>query len=154
MKGDPKVLEALQSVLTSELAAINQYFIHAEMCEDRGLAKLAKAMKMDSIQEMKHAEVSIERMLFLEGMPDMTKPMSISIGHTIPEMFKNDLALEYEAVAHLNKIIAVASEAGDNGTRDIFLTILKDEEEHVEWLETQLNLIEQMGLQNYLSLQS
>lgn len=154
MKGDPAVLEALQSVLTSELTAINQYFIHAEMCEDWGFEKLAKAIKVDSIQEMKHAEKAIERMLFLEGAPDMTKPMMINVGHSVPEMFQNDLKLEYEAVAHLNKIIAVANEAGDNGTRDLFLTILKDEEEHVDWIETQLSQIQQIGLQNYLALQS
>lgn len=154
MKGNEKVIEALQSVLTAELTAINQYFIHAEMCENWGMKKLAGLIKQDSIQEMKHAEVSIERMLFLESSPDMTKPMQINVGQALPEMFKSDLALEYEAVANLNKLIAVATTAADNGTRDLFLTILKDEEEHVDWLETQLSMIEQMGLQNYIALQT
>ncbi len=152
MKGNKKVIEGLQNVLTAELTAINQYFIHAEMCDDWGLTKLAQLIKADSIQEMKHAEVSIERILFLQGTPDMTKYMKINVGKSVPEMFKNDLELEYEAVANLNKLIAVATEAGDNGTRDIFLTILKDEEEHVDFLETQLSLIEQLGLQNYLAM--
>ena len=154
MKGDPQVIEALQNVLTAELKAINQYFLHAEMCENWGLAKLAKHMKMDSIEEMKHAEKCMERILYLDGAPNMTKDMAINIGATVPEMFKHDLQLEYEAVAHLNNIIAVAAKAGDNGTRDMFLVILKDEEEHVEFIETQISLLEQIGLQNYLASQA
>ena len=154
MKGNSKVIEALQDVLSAELTAINQYFIHAEMYENWGLVKLSAKTKQDSIQEMKHAEMSIERMLYLEGEPNMSKYMKINVGTNITDMFKNDLELEYNAVAHLNKIIAVATEAGDNGTRDLFLQILKDEEEHVDYLETQLTLIEQLGLQNFLSLQA
>jgi bacterioferritin len=154
MNGDPQVIDAIQNVLTAELKAINQYFLHAEMCENWGLAKLAMHMKKDSIEEMKHAEKCMERMLFLDGSPNMTKDMVIAIGGSVPDMFKNDLQLEYEAVAHLNKIIDVAAKAGDNGTRDLFLAILKDEEEHVEFIETQLSLLEQVGLQNYLASQA
>jgi len=154
MKGNGKVIEALQDVLTSELTAINQYFIHAEMCADWGFAKLAAAMKQDSIEEMKHAELSIERILYLQGAPNMSKYMTINIGSSVEDMFKNDLKLEYDAVAHLNKTITVAMEADDNGTRDLFMQILKDEEMHVDWIETQLNLIERLGSQNYLAQQS
>jgi len=151
MKGHDAVIEALQNVLTAELTAINEYFVHAEMCEDWGYERLGKKIKMDSIEEMKHAEKVIERMLFLDAKPNMTKPLNVKIGDTLPEMFKNDLALEYEAVAHLNKIIQVAAEHGDNGTRELFEQILKDEEGHVDWLESQLTMIEQMGLANYLT---
>ncbi len=151
MKGNPDVIKALQQVLESEMTAINQYFLHAEMCEDWGLAALSQHIKQDSIDEMKHAEIAIERMLYLEGLPNMSPRLELNIGGTVEEMFKYDLALEYKAVENLNKHITRAAEVGDNGTRDIFLGILKDEERHVEWLETQLALIEQIGIQNYLA---
>ncbi|MBI5645549.1 MAG: bacterioferritin [Ignavibacteriae bacterium] len=154
MKGNEKVIDAIQNVLTAELIAINQYFLHAEMYESWGLEKLSKQTKIDSIEEMKHAEKCMERMLYFEGMPNMTKDMRINVGGTVPEMLAHDLQLEYDAVAHLNKVISVAAEAGDNGTRDMFLLILKDEEDHVDFLETQLSLIEQIGLQNYLAAQA
>lgn len=154
MKGNDAVIEALQNVLTAELSAINEYIVHSEMFEDWGYSRLAAQVKKDAIEEMKHAESAIERILFLEGKPNVAKPLNVNIGDTIPEMFRNDLQLEYNAVAHLNKCIKVAVEAGDNGSRELFEKILKDEEEHVDWLETQLNMIEQMGLGNYLTAMS
>jgi bacterioferritin len=153
MKGNAKVLAALQDVLSAELTAIHQYFIHAELCDNWGFTKLAQSIKMDSITEMRHAEVTIERMLFLEGMPNLTTPMTIAVGQNIPEVFRNDLALEHHAVEHYNRVMKLAAEEGDNGTRDMMQLLLKDEEGHVDFLETQLELINQLGLQNYLVLQ-
>ncbi|MAT39174.1 MAG: bacterioferritin [Ectothiorhodospiraceae bacterium] len=154
MKGSEAVIEALQNALTAELTAINQYFVHAEMFEDWGYTRIGNKIKMDSIDEMKHAEVLIERMLYFEAKPNVTKPLSVKIGDKPEEMLKNDLALEYEAVAHLNKCIKLATEEGDNGSRDLFLKLLNDEEGHVDWLEAQLDQIEQMGIQNYLLAQA
>jgi bacterioferritin len=153
MKGNKKVLTSLQEVLTAEVTAINQYFVHAEMYANMGLTQLAATVKADSIQEMRHAEMAIERMLFLEGMPNMSTSININVGKTVPEMMKNDLALEIEAVAKYNAIMKIAVEANDNGTRDMMLMLLKEEEQHVDWLETQLSLIDQVGLQNYLNSQ-
>ena len=154
MKGNQKVIDALQEVLTAELTAIHQYFIHAEMCENCGFSRLAATIKQDSIVEMRHAESAIERMLFLDGAPNLSTPMKINVGQNIPDMFKNDLALEHHAVTHYNIVMNLAAELGDNGTRDLVLMFLKDEEGHVDFLETQLAMIDQMGLQNYLLLQS
>jgi bacterioferritin len=154
MKGNQKVIDALQDVLSAELTAIHQYFIHAEMCENWGFAKLGGTIKLDSITEMRHAEATIERMLFLDGTPNLSQPMKINVGQTIPEMFKNDLALEQHAVQHYNTVMNLAAELGDNGTRDLVLMFLKDEEGHVDFLETQLSMIDHLGLQNYLLLQS
>jgi bacterioferritin len=154
MKGNDAVIEALQNVLTAELSAINEYIVHSEMFDDWGYDRLAAMVKKDAIEEMGHAEKAIERMLFLEAKPNVAKPLNVNIGDTIPEMFKNDLNLEYNAVAHLNKCIQVAVEADDNGSRELFESILKDEEEHVDWIETQLSMIEQMGLANYLTAMS
>lgn len=154
MKGNQKIIDALQEVLTAELTAIHQYFIHAEMCENWGFGKLAATIKMDSITEMRHAEAAIERMLFLDGTPNLSNPMKINVGQSIPEMFQNDLALEQRAVVHYNTVMNLAAELGDNGTRDLVLAFLKDEEGHVDFLEMQLSMIEQLGLQNYLLLQS
>jgi bacterioferritin len=151
MKGNDAVIEALQNALTAELSAINEYFVHAEMFEDWGYTRLATKIKKDSIEEMKHAESLIERILFLEGKPNVTKPLNVNIGDTVVEMFKYDLQLEYDAVAHLNKCVQVATEQSDNGSRELFEQILADEEEHVDWIETQLTMIEQMGLANYLT---
>jgi bacterioferritin len=153
MKGNKKVLTSLQEVLTAEVTAINQYFVHAEMYANMGLTQLAATVKADSIQEMRHAEMAIERMLFLEGMPNMSTSININVGKTVQEMMKNDLALEIEAVAKYNAIMKIAVEANDNGTRDMMLMLLKEEEQHVDWLETQLSLIDQVGLQNYLNSQ-
>ena len=153
MKGDPKVIEVLNEVLTAELTAINQYFVHAEMCENWGYERLLKIIRKESIDEMKHAEKLIERILFLEGIPNVQRLWKINIGENVPEIFKADYALELEALPRLNQGIEICREAGDNNSRHLLEHILEDEEEHVDWLEAQLSLIEQVGVQNYLSEQ-
>ncbi len=153
MKGDPKVIEILNEVLTAELTAINQYFVHAEMCENWGYDRLLHAIRKESIEEMKHAEKLIERVLFLEGIPNVQRLWNIRIGENVLEIFKSDLALELEALPRLNEGIETCRELGDNNSRHLLEEILEDEEEHVDWLEAQLSLIEQVGLQNYLAEQ-
>jgi bacterioferritin len=153
MKGDPKVLEYLQEVLTAELTAINQYFLHAEMLENWGYERLAKITRKESIEEMQHAEALLHRMLYLDGTPNMARLFDLHIGQNVKQMFQNDLELEYKAVPRLNKAINAAVEAGDNGSRDLFESILKDEEHHVDFLEAQLHMIEEMGYENYLAQQ-
>ncbi|HVE70156.1 MAG TPA: bacterioferritin [Thermoanaerobaculia bacterium] len=153
MKGDPKVIEILNEVLTAELTAINQYFVHAEMCENWGYDRLLHVIRKESIEEMKHAEALIERVLFLEGIPNVQRLWNIRIGENVLEIFKADLALELEALPRLNEGIETCRELGDNNSRHLLEEILEDEEEHVDWLEAQLSLIEQVGLQNYLSEQ-
>lgn len=153
MKGNEKVLEALNARLAEELTAINQYIVHAEECEDWGYEKLAQAIKARAIQEMKHAEALIERILFLEGKPLVTKLNPINIGEEVPQFHRFDLAAEYEAVKAYNETIKLAAEQGDNATKVMLEGILKDEEAHVDWLEAQLDQIEQMGLENYLAQQ-
>ena len=153
MKGDPKVLAYLQEVLKAELTAINQYFLHAEMLQNWGYKRLYKYTRKESIEEMVHAEKVLERMLFLDGAPNMSELFGLRIGQNVKDQFKNDLALEMEALPRLNKAIAVATEVGDNGSRELFEEILVDEEEHVDWLEAQLQMIEEMGIQNYLAMQ-
>lgn len=153
MKGDPKVLEYLQEVLTAELTAINQYFLHAEMLENWGYERLARITRKESIEEMRHAEALLHRMLYLEGSPNMARLFDLHIGQNVKQMFENDLNLEYQAVPRLNKAINAAVEAGDNGSRDLFESILKDEEHHVDFLEAQLYMIQEMGYENYLAQQ-
>ncbi len=153
MKGKPEVLAALSEMLKEELGAISQYILHAEMCDNWGYKRLASFTKKQSIGEMKHAERLIERILFLEGMPKMEEMGKLTIGKDVPQQLKNDLALEKAAVAAYNRTIETCRKAGDNATADFLKEILKDEEEHVDILETQLGLIEQLGLQNYLSQQ-
>jgi bacterioferritin len=153
MKGKPEVIEQLSEMLKEELAAINQYILHAEMCENWGYKKLSKATKMESIGEMKHAEAIIERILFLEGMPNMSSLGKISIGSDVKKQLEYDLALEKTAVVNYNKAIDVCRKAGDNATADFLKEILKDEEGHVDALETQLGLIKQLGYENYLAQQ-
>ncbi len=153
MKGDPKVMAYLQEALTAELTAINQYFLHAEMMEDWGYERLAKITKKESIEEMIHAEKFLHRMLYLDGTPNMSALFPLHIGQNVREMFENDLALECEAIPRLNRAIATAAEVGDNGSRDLFTTILKDEEHHVDFLEAQLHMIQEMGYENYLAQQ-
>jgi bacterioferritin len=153
MKGKPEVIEQLSEMLKEELAAINQYILHAEMCENWGYKKLSKATKMESIGEMKHAEKIIERILFLEGMPKMDVLGKIKIGSDVRKQLQNDLALEKEAVVNYNHAIDVCRKTGDNATADFLKEILKDEESHVDALETQLGLIEQLGYENYLAQQ-
>lgn len=152
MKGSKKVIEALAEGLAEELSAINQYFLHAEMCDNWGYGKLASHIKKNAIGEMKHAEGLIERILFLDGFPNMEGYVPLKIGKTIPEMFKNDLNLELGAVKMYNKNIELARKEGDDGSADLLHKLLLDEEEHADWLETQLDQIKQIGLENYLTL--
>jgi bacterioferritin len=153
MKGKPEVIEVLCEMLKEELAAISQYILHAEMCENWGYKRLADHTKKESIGEMKHAEMLIERILFLEGMPNMTELGKIKIGKDVPQQFKNDLEAEKNAVLAYNKAIELCRKAGDNATADFFREILKDEEGHVDHLETQLSLIDQLTLPIYLTEQ-
>ncbi len=152
MKGNPKVIEQLNRALREELTAINQYFVHAEMCENWGYDKLAKYIKKQSIDEMKHAEKLMERILFLDGTPSM-EPLALSIGNNVKAMVHSDLKLEIDAVAMYNGAVQIAYENKDNGSRDLFVTLLKDEEEHVDWLEAQAHLIEELGYERYLTMQ-
>ena len=153
MKGEPEVIQVLNDVLCAELTAINQYFVHAMMCDNWGLKRLAKHMREESLGEMKHAEDVIDRILYLDGVPNMQKYMKVNVGQTVPEMHQFDLDLERDAVARLNPGIEVCRGKGDNGTRQILEKILSDEEHHIDWLEAQLTQIQTMGLQNYLAQQ-
>lgn len=152
MKGNPKVIEELNHALREELTAINQYFIHAEMCENFGYERLSKYIKKQSIGEMKHAEKLIERILFLDGTPSM-EPMALNIGQTVKQMIENDLALEINAVAMYNKAVAVARAENDNGSRELLEMLVMDEEEHVDWLEAQVHQMKEMGYERYLIMQ-
>ena len=153
MKGDAEVLEGLNEALGEELTAINQYFLHSETCENWGYKKLAAFIKKESIDEMKHAETLLERMLFLDGMPNISRNLKLNIGKTVPDMIKNDLKLELGAVAMYNRLVDVANKKGDYGTAELLKKILKDEESHVDGLEEQEDMIKDMGLQVYLSIQ-
>ena len=153
MKGDPKVIAFLNQVLKAELTAINQYFLHAEMCENWGYERLGKKVKKESIEEMVHAEKCMERILYLDGTPNMTDYFKINIGATVEQQFKNDLALEMEAVKRLNDGIKLCVAQGDNASRDLAEQILTDEEHHIDWLEAQLHAIGEMGIANYLAQQ-
>jgi bacterioferritin len=153
MKGSAKIIEALNDVLTGELTGINQYFVHAKMCKNWGYDRLAEVNRHESIEEMKHADELIERILFLEGVPNLQRLHKVRVGETVPEQLKLDLALEMEAVGKLNKYVALAVESGDNTTRELFESLLESEENHVDWLETQIGLIQQVGEQNYLAQQ-
>ena len=154
MKGNQKVLEALNEALSEELTAINQYIVHSEMCENWGYVKLAGFIKKESIDEMKHAEALIERILFLDGVPNMSKYQKMNIGKTVPDMIANDLRLELGAVAMYNKSIACAAGMQDQGYAELFKKLLKDEEAHVNGLEEQETLIKDLGLANYLVVQT
>jgi bacterioferritin len=153
MKGSPKVIAQLNEALREELLAINQYFLHAEMCENWHYHKLATHVRKESIDEMKHAEALIERILFLDGAPNMTEPMKISIGSNVKDQLESDLKLELEGVALYNKAIQVSRDEGDNASRELFERILKEEEAHVDWLEAQLHQIKELGYERYLSQQ-
>jgi len=153
MKGKPEVIEILAKMLKEELGAISEYFIHAEMCESWGYKKLAAHSKKESINEMKHAEKLIERILFLEGTPNLNDMPKLNVGKDVKSQFQNDLALEKNAVAEYNAGIAVCRKAGDNASGDLLQVILNDEEDHVDFLEEQLSLIDNIGIQNYLAQQ-
>ncbi len=140
-------------MLTGELTAINQYFLHARMCKDWGYERIAGKVYHESIDEMKHAEKLMDRILFLEGLPNVQRLLKINIGETVKEQFESDLKVEYEAVERLKKGIQICVDLRDSTTREIFEHILEDEEGHIDWLETQLRLIGEIGLQNYLSQQ-
>lgn len=152
MKGDPKVLDELNRALREELTAINQYFLHAEMCENWGYARLSGYIKKQSIGEMKHAEALLERILFLDGTPSM-QPMELKIGKSVQEMLQADLDLELAAVKQYNSAVEIARECKDNGSRDLFVALLKDEEGHVDWLEAQTHQIKELGYERYLTMQ-
>lgn len=153
MKGNDEVLTLLNNLLTNELTAINQYFIHAKMCENWGFERLAHKVREESIDEMKHADQVISRILFLEGVPNLQRYHKLRVGETVKEQLESDLQLEYSAIAFLNSGIETARRVSDNATEDLFTRILVSEEEHADWLETQLELIRQLGEQNYLAQQ-
>lgn len=153
MKGNPKVIEQLNRALREELTAINQYFVHAEMCENWGYGKLSRYIKKQSIDEMKHAEKLMERILFLDASPSM-EPLALHIGKDVRGMIESDLNLEIDAVAMYNEAVRIASENKDHGSRDLFVVLLKDEEEHVDWLEAQTHQIAELGYERYLTMQT
>ena len=153
MKGKDEIIDVLQAVLCAELTAVNQYFIHARMNENWGYKKLAEHIRKESIEEMMHAQKVIDRILYFDGAPNMSKYMKINVGKNVPEQFQNDLEVEYQAVPRLNKGIEVARSLGDNGTRALLEDILNEEEEHVDWLEAQLGIIKEIGAENYLARQ-
>ncbi len=153
MQGDSKVIELLNEVLTAELTAINQYFIHAKMCADWGYKKLAGLVRAESIDEMRHAEQLIDRILYLDGIPNVQRYGKINVGETVPEQFQLDLEFEKAAILRLNAAISACRDVGDNATRELLAGILVSEEEHADWLETQLELIRQVGEAHYLAQQ-
>ena len=153
MKGDSKVIDLLNEVLTNEITAINQYFLHARICKNWGYARLGDSIHKESIDEMKHADKLIERILFLEGLPNVQRIGKIMVGQTVGEILKNDYALEMIAVPMLNKGMQLCRDVGDNGSEDLLRHILTSEEEHVDWLEAQFDLIKQVGESNYLAQQ-
>jgi bacterioferritin len=153
VKGNPKVIAVLSEVLKAELRAINQYFLHAEMCENWGYENLAKRTRVESIEEMQHAEKLIEHILYLDGTPNMSDYFKINIGPNVKAQREFDLQVKYEAVKRLKEGIETCVKAGDNGSRGLLQGILTDEEAHIDWLEGQLHAIGEMGLQNYLAQQ-
>src|SRR6516164_6158627 len=153
MQGNSDVIARLQLALKEELTAINQYFLHAEMCENWKYEKLSKFIKKQSIDEMKHAEALIERILFLEGSPNLTELMTLTVGSNVKAQLENDLKLEVNAVKMYNESVQIARDRGDNASRELFERLLRDEEEHVDWLEAQLHQIKEIGYERYLSQQ-
>ena len=153
MQGDPSVLELLNDVLTAELTAVNQYFLHAKLCHHWGYERLADKIRSESIDEMRHVEELTDRILYLEGIPNYQRLFSVRVGETVVEQFELDLQTERESIKRLNDGIATCVGVGDNGTRELLAHILVDEEEHADWLETQLALVAQLGDAHYLAQQ-
>lgn len=153
MRSDPEIIAALNDILTSELTAINQYFIHFRMLENWGYKRLAKKKREESIEEMKHADRVIARLLYLDGVPNMQRLSPVRVGEEPIEMHKVDLELEMEAVERLNKAIALCTAKGDGGTRELLESLLVEEEDSVDWLETQLHLVGDLGRERYLAEQ-
>lgn len=153
MKGDTRLIEALNEILTGELTGINQYFIHAMMCEHWGYERLSEKIRSESIEEMKHAEHLIERILHLEGVPNLQRLEKVKVGEKVPEQFKLDLDLEVVAVGRFNRAIGLAVELRDNTTREMLERMLVSEEDHLHWLETQIELLHAVGETNYLAQQ-
>ena len=151
MQGNTQVIDALNAALTIELTAINQYFCQAKMCKNWGYSKLAAKHYEESIGEMKHAEKIIDRILFLEGVPEIARYDVIRVGTNVPEQFEHDLKLETKGVNAYNAGVELCQKLGDNGTRELMESILIESEEHVDWLETQLSIIAEIGIQNYLA---
>jgi bacterioferritin len=153
MKGDPRIIDMLNEVLTGELTAINQYFLHGKMCLNWGYDHLGKKVYEESLDEMKHANKLVERILFLDGLPNLQKLGKLTIGTTVIEILNNDLAFELGTVPRLNKGIQLSRDVGDNGSEELLTRILVDSESHVDWLESQLELVKQVGESNYLAQQ-
>lgn len=153
MKGKPEIIDLLNEVLTAELTAINQYFIHAKMLKNWGLMRLADKVRHESIDEMKHADALIERILFLDGIPNLQRLGKVNVGETPKEQLELDLALEHDALARFNRGVALCRDLGDNGSRELLERMLISEEEHTDWLQTQLDLMARLGEANYLAQQ-
>jgi bacterioferritin len=153
MKGNTQVLETMNHLIADELTAVSQYMVHASMCANWGYDKLHGVIEKRAVDEMKHAETLIDRVLFLEGQPIVNRLNPMKIGAQIPDQFKNDQSAEIDAIKAYNAAIRQAGDLDDNGTKDLLTSILKDEEQHLDWLEIQLDQIDQVGLQNYLALQ-
>jgi len=151
MQGDAAIIEALNEVLTAELTAINQYFVHHKMCENWGYQKLSSKKREESIEEMKHADQVIDRILYFDGVPNMQRLSPVRVGENPIEQHKLDLEVEVDAVGRLNKAIALCRDKADNGTRDLLEDILKDEEDSVDWLEAQLHIVGEIGKEQYLA---
>jgi bacterioferritin len=151
MKSDPDVLRILNDLLTNELTAINQYFIHAKLCKHWGFDKLAEKIHAESIDEMKHADIVIERILYLEGVPNLQRLHKLQVGENVKEALTADLQLEYAGIKFLNESIEILRQKGDHGSDELLRRILVGEDEHTDWLETQLDLIQTLGEQNYLA---
>jgi len=151
MQGRPEIIELLNEVLTAELTAINQYFAHAKMQQNWGYLRLAEHTRAESIDEMKHAESVIERILYFDGVPNLQRLGPVRVGETVPEQFRLDLAVEHEAIERFNRGIALAQDTGDNGTSELLAAMLVEEEHHIDYLETQLALINSVGEANYLA---
>jgi len=153
VRGDPEVIEGLNEVLTAELTAINQYFIHHKMCENWGYQRLSKKKREEAMDEMKHADAIIERILYFDGVPNMQRLSPIRVGENPIEQHKLDLAVETEAIDRLNRCIALCRENGDNGSRELLESILDGEEESADWLEAQLHIVDEIGPERYLAEQ-